>query len=255
VIERLPLAVGTLQLALFLATCNSSGTEAVHCLVGETQECFCPDGAMGIQECLPDNSGWNCCVCPSPCDDDDDIVGPHDDDDTFPPYTGGMDMESSPFEGWCNIDVPLKHMYPEQIPEGYYQFDLILWGWANFCWVEFWEIGSDYCEGFDSHGDPCESYGYVRPGWHMTNETYGWDPVYGHWDYWYLDLDYVMDLEQADIEGASIVPCEWWGYMFQTFWCCEEVYTGDTTCMEYWPMVLEDYAAGSCVKGTAGSRE
>lgn len=251
VIRNLPIAVALVQLGVFLCACNDSGTEAVHCLAGETQECHCPDGAMGVQECLPDNSGWNCCVCPSPCDDDD-VLGPHDDDDTWPTYDESMDTEQSSFDGYCTIDVPLHHEYPSAIPEGRYDFYLLLVGWANTCWVEFWDLSSDYCEGYDSHGEPCESSGYSRPGWRMTNEEYGWDPVNGFWDYWILDLEYVMDLEQAHADGESIFPCEWFAWLFQTYWCCEEAYSGDTQCQAYW-VLYEDYAAPSCVKGTLGS--
>ena len=148
--------------------------------------------------------------------------------------------------------MPLHHEYPSAIPEGRYDFYLLLVGWANTCWVEFWDLSSDYCEGYDSHGEPCESSGYSRPGWRMTNEEYGWDPVNGFWDYWILDLEYVMDLEQAHADGESIFPCEWFAWLFQTYWCCEEAYSGDTQCQAYW-VLYEDYAAPSCVKGTLGS--
>ena len=48
---------------IFLICFIPTGGFTQECLVGETQECFCSDGTLGIQSCKADGSGWDPCGC------------------------------------------------------------------------------------------------------------------------------------------------------------------------------------------------
>ena len=62
--------LGLLPLALAVGTGCSAISHDVEefpggaCHRGETQPCFCLPGEPGFQQCLPDASGWEDCVCP-----------------------------------------------------------------------------------------------------------------------------------------------------------------------------------------------
>ena len=87
-------------------------------------------------------------------------------------------------------------------------------------WIEFWDLTSKYCEGYDPKtGDPCMSGGYERGGWDMTNADFGWNSTDGFWDYWETRIYYILDLAQADADGKSIFICENAGLNFETWFC------------------------------------
>ena len=162
---------------------------------------------------------------------DDDDFG--DDDDTVQPaYEGEIDMNMALLYGECTPTV--ESVKGGDTPEGWFEFEIELEGWAMDCYINFWDDVSDYCEAYDPiTGDPCEPYGYTRGGWQMTNDSYGYDPGYGFWDYWVATIDYIMDLGQADATGESIFICENAGNNFTTEFCCQDDYTEAVYCTEY----------------------
>ncbi len=70
--------LGCTLLLLSVAACAGVEEDAIHCGPGDTQACFCTDGTEGIQGCLADGGGWDCCQC-------DDSCGTGDDDDSSDP--------------------------------------------------------------------------------------------------------------------------------------------------------------------------
>ncbi len=175
--------------------------------------------------------------CPGVDDDDstgDDDSSIGDDDDATPAYEGEIDMGLALLYGECTPTVESDPAQPDQIPEGWFEFEIELTGWAMDCYINFWDDVSDYCEAWDPiTGDPCEPYGYTRGGWQMDNDSYGWDPGYGFWDYWTAYIEYIMDLGQADASGESIFICENAGNNFTTEFCCQDDYTEAVYCAEY----------------------
>ncbi len=162
---------------------------------------------------------------------DDDTSG---DDDVTPEYTGEIDMANALLYGECTATVESDPANPDQIPEGWFEFEIEMEGWAFECWIEFWDLVSSYCEGYDPNtGDPCEPYGYSRPGWEMSNVDYGWDATDGFWDYYDAYIEYIMDLAQADAAGKSIFICENAGNNFETWFCCTDDYTELAYCTEF----------------------
>lgn len=63
---------------LCLTACAEGADGDVHCGPGDTQSCWCTDGTEGVQVCLVDGGGWDCCQC-------DDSCGAGDDDDSSDP--------------------------------------------------------------------------------------------------------------------------------------------------------------------------
>ena len=166
--------------------------------------------------------------------DDDDATPPDDDDDGTPQYTGEIDMANALMYGECTATVPEDPTDPSVVAEGWYEFDIGVGGWAWTCWIELWDLTSPYCEGYDpATGDPCETGSYVRPGWEMDNDSYGWNPAGGFWDRWDLHLEYIADLQQADAQGSSIFICEDAGNSFETWFCCCDDYTELCYCTEF----------------------
>ena len=124
----------------FLATgCGSKGSSMV-CEPGETQPCICVGGALGVQSCNGDGSGWLDCVCEGADADTDtgyDVDGepatdtaaedtgasdPGDDGETDPPsdpatdapgepeaVTGGVVGDACTFSSDCS-GVPVRPM-------------------------------------------------------------------------------------------------------------------------------------------------
>jgi hypothetical protein len=166
----------------------------------------------------------------SPADDDhegDDTF--EDDDDGTPEYTGEIEMDQAILTASCVATVQAVPDGPT--PEGYFEFSINMEGWADFVWVELWDLTSDYCEGYDPDtGDPCETSGYVRPGWEMLNADFGWNPASGFWDYWVLYLEYIMDLAAADDAGKSIFICENAGVNIETWFCACDIATDSCFC-------------------------
>lgn len=120
--------------------------------------------------------------------DDDDSAG-----DDWPDYTGDIDLDSSYITNGCTVEVASVSVDQDPAPSGYFEFDIELTGWAMECWIEMWDDTSAYCEGWDELGDPCAPDGAgTRPGWDMAQGDYGYDAATGHWDSWYLTLDYEM---------------------------------------------------------------
>ncbi len=168
--------------------------------------------------------------CDGDLDDDsaDDDTG---DDDTWPEYTGTIDLDTAILTGGCTVEVASVSDGQDPPPEGYFQFDIEMDGWADICWIEMWDDTSPYCEGYDTEtGDPCEYGGQVRPGWDMNQGTFGYDGV--HWDSWYLDLDYLMVWPPEP--DASLFICENAGNNFGTYFCCCDLYdTSECYCAEF----------------------
>jgi hypothetical protein len=67
-----------ITLALSLLACGGIEGDEIVCAAGDTQACHCTDGTEGIQACLADGMGWDCCQC-------DDSCGTGDDDDSSDP--------------------------------------------------------------------------------------------------------------------------------------------------------------------------
>jgi len=170
--------------------------------------------------------------------DDDDTIGDDDiggdDDDATPAYMGDIDMDASLMYGECTIGVPNNPNRPWKTARGWYDFEIELVGWALDCWINLRDTESDYCEAYDPvTGDPCESEGHTRGGWSMTNASYGWDPVYGFWDYWTAYVEYIMDLDAAVADYSSTFICEDAGTGFSTEFCCQDYHTEVLYCAEY----------------------
>jgi hypothetical protein len=169
-------------------------------------------------------------------DDDDDTTPADDDDDDdgTPEYVGEIDMANAMMNGQCTATVAHDPADPSVIGEGWFEFVLQIDGWARDCWIEFWDLTSNYCEGYDpATGDPCETGSYTRPGWDMDNALYGWDPVDGFWDRWDANIEYIDDLAQADAQGQSTFICEDAGSDFETWFCCCDDYTELCFCTEF----------------------
>ncbi len=162
--------------------------------------------------------------------DDDDW----DDDDT-PDYAGEIDMGQAIMEASCTVDVPLEEEDDGYPAAGTFQFDLAMDGWASECWIEMWDDASEYCEGFDEYGDPCDDEELERPGWWFLQGDYGYDANIGFWDSWYLDLDYEHSWPPAPhmsyftCEGAGNDPEEGDGE-FITYFCCTDMATDYLAC-------------------------
>jgi hypothetical protein len=180
-----------------------------------------------------------CCFCVIACadehDDDsslgDDDTAVGDDDDSGEPT---LDMAASTFHGECTPTVEYDPSHPEVIAEGWFDFEARLVGWAAECWVEFYDPAGDYCEGWDPiTGDPCESDGYVRAGWPMTRDGFGFDPAEGYWDLWSVTIEYLMDLDAAAASGRSFFICENAGLTFTNEICCAPSTGGSAYCVEY----------------------
>ncbi len=225
------------------------GCEGMLCEPGETQRCVCSGNREGGQVCAEDGQRWSLCDCSAgddddtagtddddstPDDDDDDSSSPGDDDDTAPPYTGEIQLGQPALWGTCTATVEVEH--GGETPEGWFELIASFDGWASVCYVNFWDNVSDYCEAWDSFGNPCEMYGFERGGWAMTNALRGWDKHRGHWDEWSVHIEYIMDLYQADVSDRSIFICENAGENFTTEFCCRDEYTDNLHCVEYlWP--------------------
>ncbi len=165
-----------------------------------------------------------------PVTDDDDSA-----DDDIPEYEGGMSLDASEFTYGCTVEVASVSEDQDPPPAGYFNFDVVLSGWAEDCWIEMFDDvpeGEDgYCEGWDIDGNPCDFGGETRPGWWMGQGDYGYDAATGHWDSWYLDLDYEM--VWPPLTNESLFICENAGdpeFGTGNFWtylgCCDAV-TGD----------------------------
>jgi hypothetical protein len=160
--------------------------------------------------------------------DDDDTVAP-------PPYAGEIDLDLATLHGSCTVEVEVDYSAPHATPEGYFEFEIEMEGWASECWINFWDEASDYCEAYDPDtGAPCQPYGYVRGGFEMLNDWRGWLPEHGFLDYWVVEFDYIMDLGLAEATDASIFICENAGNNFTTEFCCLDLATGQPSCVEYW---------------------
>ncbi len=218
--------------------CSCEGVEDYYEAIGTT----CVDTYQPlIEEGDPDacelaldafEAAGGCDQFDLPGDDDDDDIG--DDDDVPPAYQGDIQMADALVYGECTATVEVDPAHPENVPEGWFEFEIELAGWAMDCWINFWDHLSDYCEAYDPDtGDPCESDGYTRPGWDMTNDAYGWDPVYGFWDYWTAYIEYFQDLATASAQGESVFVCENAGVDFTTEFCCQDDYTEVLYCREY----------------------
>ncbi len=227
-----------LSLAFVLAGCEEGGAHL--CDAGETQSCQCED-QEGSQVCEEDSSGWGPCDCGGGDDDDatgddDDATGDDDDttgddDDTTPPCDDPMDLGDAQLSGECEVVVPANQGPPG---EGWFAFGIELAGCASECWINLLDGVGDYCEAYDMDGEPCIFQGYTRPGWSMTHDGSGWDPVEGWWDSWSVQFDYIMDLALADANGASLFICENAGYNFTIEFCCKGATNPDVTyCAEY----------------------
>ncbi len=161
--------------------------------------------------------------------DDDTTAG--DDDDSG---DSTLDMGASSFHGECTPTVEYDPAHPEIVPEGWFEFEAHLVGRASECWVEFYDDGGDYCEGWDPiTGDPCESEGHVRAGWPMTNDGFGFDPTDGYWDLWSVTIEYIMDLDAAVASGRSFFICENAGVTFTNEICCTSGSGSAAYCVEY----------------------
>ncbi len=118
--------------------------------------------------------------------DDDDGVDPWGDDDDggvddeTPEYEGSIDLGASSLEAMCVGDAAGE--------TGEWGFRAELMGWAGICWAELHL--DDYCEGFEADGNPCETEGVERPGWVMTQGSFGHDDTVGFWDTWALELPF-----------------------------------------------------------------
>jgi len=69
---------GCILFALSLVACSGTGQDELFCAAGDSQACYCTDGTVGMQVCLADGAGWDCCRCEDSCGtgDDDDSSDP-----------------------------------------------------------------------------------------------------------------------------------------------------------------------------------
>jgi len=73
-----------------------------ECVVGETQQCFCPDGSTSLQYCKTDGSGWESCDCISHtiwCDDETGLCWQDPQKD---PYYGDEGVVSQDAVRYCD---------------------------------------------------------------------------------------------------------------------------------------------------------
>ncbi len=160
---------------------------------------------------------------------DDDVDDDGDDDAGWPYYEGDIQLDVSSLSYGCTVEVAYVSEDQDPPPSGTFDFDVELVGWASDCWIEMWDDTSVYCEGWDVDGEPCDPPGAgTRPGWYMLQDDYGYDTAAGHWDSWYLALDYEM--VWPPLATASLFICEnagdpesgtgtFWSYMG----CCDAV--------------------------------
>ena len=168
-------------------------------------------------------------------DDDDSAADDDDDDDDTPDYEGTIDMDNAYLEASCTVTDESTPESPEG--EGYFDFFIDVPGWADTeagCWIEMWDLTSDYCEGYDPEtGDPCD-LGGTRPGWDMDAVAFGWDPTDGFWDQWELTLDYHGggSVWPPD-DDATLFICENAGNNFETYFCCCDLVVDTCDCTEF----------------------
>ena len=171
--------------------------------------------------------------CPtSPDDDSADDDTADDDDDSTPTYTGTIDMDNAALYASCAATVGSVEGGPPG--EGYFDFEIDVEGYAEIMWIEMWDKVSSYCEGWDPDtGDVCETAGYERPGWDMSNVNYGWNETDGFWDIWDLHLEYYQELAVAHPAGKSIFICENAGNNFRVYFCGCDYATEECLCTEF----------------------
>ena len=125
--------------------------ESKLCVPGETQRCVCADERTGTQVCGEDGQRWSVCDCPEGDDDDDtlsdddstsdddsagdDDSSSGDDDDSTPDYSGEIDIHhlDTILHGHCAATVESDPDHPENTPEGWFEFEIELVGWARDC--------------------------------------------------------------------------------------------------------------------------
>ena len=191
----------------------------------------------------------DCCgtigCCPPDWDDDDDQSqndddataaddDEGDDDDSTPDYSGEIDIHHPDTILHSHCAATVESVPDGPTPEGWFEFEIELVGWARDCYVNLRDGTSDYCEAYDPvSGFPCEPYGYTRPGWDMANGSREWSEEAGFHDRWGVHIEYIMDLGQADTDGKSIFTCENAGSNFSTEFCCSDMISGGLQCAEF----------------------